>query len=236
MRGIVKLIYQRFLLFVAIVVGLALIYYFGLSHFFSLGELKRHGLVLQAFVNNYYLFSVLIYIGALFTAILVGLPIVALFGLAGGYLFGILPGLIYAEIAAILGAVIAFILYRYFFYHAIHVRYHDRLAKFEQEVKKDGASYLLMLQFLGMVPFFIINTIAVLADISLFTVFWTTVVGAFPYLLVYVLAGNQLGSINSLSDLISIKMVALLFLFALLAVIPIVIKKWKKADNSLAGD
>lgn len=226
-----KQIYKRFLFFIIMVSAIAALYYGGIGRYVSLEQLKKHEVVLKLFVEHHYLFSVLVYLGSLFTAILLGLPILPLFALAGGYLFGIIPGLVYAELGAVVGAVTAFIIYRYFFYQIIHAKYHDKLEKFESQVKKDGASYLLMLQFLGMVPFFVINTVAVLADISLFTVSWTTALGALPYLLVYVIAGSQLCTINSLKDLISLRMFGTLILFAVLAFIPVLIKRFKKNNT-----
>lgn len=224
-----KKMYKRFLLFMIIVAVVIGLYYFGLSRYFSLEALKRHADSFRIYVSEYYLFSVLVYMGALFTVIVLALPIVALFALAAGYLFGIGLGLFYSEIAAVLGAVTAFIVYRYFLYKIIHATYHKKLEKLEHEVKKDGASYLLMLQFIGLIPFSVINIVALFADIPLITVVWTTAVGAFPYLLVYVIAGSQLSSIKSLKDLISVRMMGLLILFIVLALIPMVIKRFKKS-------
>lgn len=226
-------LYKRLLLFLAVVIGIIALYYFGFSRFFSLETLKKHEAALKLFVERHYLFSVILYMLSLTITVLFALPIVALFALAGGYLFGVAFGLLYAEIAATFGAVASFIVYRYFLYNIVHAKYHKKLDALEKEVKKDGASYLLMLQFSGVVPFFIINIVAILADIPFKTVLWTTAVGAFPFLLVYVIAGSQLSSINSLQDLMSMRMIGLFMLFVVLSLIPIVIKKFKKNNGSL---
>ena len=224
-------LYKRFFIFIIVVCLIAALYYFGFSSMISFQELKKHSTALHAFVHDHYLFSLVVFLGAFIGSIILALPLVALFSLAGGYLFGAFAGLLYSQVAASIGAICAFMLYRYFFYNLIHAKYHSKLQRFEYEVKENGASYLLMLNFLSVVPYFIINTIAVLADIDLKTVAWTTAVGTFTFLLVYVLAGSQLATVNSMQDLMSARMLAVLLLCAVLAVIPIVVKRLKKTKH-----
>lgn len=221
-------LFQRFLFFLIIIAVVIALYYFGLSKYITLESLKLHGMSLKNFVDTNYLFSVFLYVVIVMSAIIFALPLGPLFALAGGYLFGTVPAILYSELAFTFGATIAFILYRYFFYDLIHTKYHARLALFEQQVKSDGASYLLMLQFLGGIPFFVINIIAVLADIDLFTVAWTSAVGSFPFLIIYCFAGSQLAYITTLKDLMSVRMFIVFILLALLAMIPIFIKRIRK--------
>ena len=95
-------------------------------------------------------------------------------------------------------------------------------------MKKGGASYLLVLQFLGVVPFFVINAVAILADLPLRTMIWTTALGTLPFLVIYVVAGSRLRTITSMQDLISWQTLGLLLIFALLALVPLIIKRVKK--------
>ncbi len=219
---------KKLILIFSFVAIIFLIYQFGFAKYFSLEQLKEHSAVFKEFVSNHYFFGVLLYVVSFVAALLFGLPLVPLFALAAGYLFGIGYGIIYSEVGAVLGATVSFLVYRSFFYQVIHARYKTKFAKFEHEMKKGGASYLLVLQFLGVVPFFVINAVAILADLPLRTMIWTTALGTLPFLVIYVVAGSRLRTITSMQDLISWQTLGLLLIFALLALVPLIIKRVKK--------
>lgn len=224
--------YKRFLLFSLVIIAITLIYYFGLSRYISLEQLKANDGAIRYFVSNYYILSVGLFIGLLCISVILSLPLLALFALAGGYLFGVIPGIIFTALGSTCGVACAYSLYRLFFTESMSKKYRMKFHRFEEQVKNDGANYLLMLQFLGVVPFFVINIIAVLARIPFRTLVWTTLLGSLPFITVYVLAGSQLRSVSSLSDLLSVRMVLILMLFALLAVLPVIIKRMRKFDES----
>jgi len=219
---------KKLILIATVVAIFFLIYQVGVAKYFSLEQLKEHSHVFKDFVSNHYFFGVLLYILFFIVTLLFGLPLVPLFALAAGYLFGIVYGIIYSEMGAVLGAIISFLIYRSFFYQVIQKKYKTKFAKFEHEIKKGGASYLLVLQFLGVVPFFVINAVAILAGLPLKTMVWTTALGTLPFLVIYVVAGSKLRTINSMQDLLSWQALGMLFIFALLALVPLIIKRMKK--------
>lgn len=204
------------------------VYRFFIAKYVSLEMFQTHSATFKDLVAQHYVVGVTVYILSLIIILLFGLPLVPLFALIAGYLFGGVYGVIYSEIGAVLGAITSFLIYRSFFYNLINKKYKTKFAKFEHEVKKGGASYLLVLQFLGVVPFFVINAVAILANLSLKTMIWTTAIGTLPFLLIYVAAGSKLGSITSLSDLFSWQTFGLLIILALLSLVPLVVKRIKK--------
>ena len=76
-----------------------------------------------------------------------------------------------------------------------------------------------------MLPFFVANALASLAPISLSKFMWTTSLGIIPGSLVYSFAGQQLDSIESMRDILSRDVLLAFGLLALLAIVPIVIKR-----------
>ena len=106
--------------------------------------------------------------------------------------------------------------------------YAARVVKFRQALQEYGMSYLLMLHFSAVFPYFIINSVALFAEVPLKTILWTTVVGFFPQAFVYAFAGKKLGSIRSVGDVFSPTVVLAFLLLILLACIPILLKKYKK--------
>jgi uncharacterized membrane protein YdjX (TVP38/TMEM64 family) len=111
------------------------------------------------------------------------------------------------------------------------VNYGKRFDKFQERVKKDGASYLLTLHFLSILPYFMINLIAALADMPYITVFWVTLLGSVPLIVVYSLAAHELATICSARDIFSPGVIIALILLALCALLPMLIKRIKKDSN-----
>ena len=180
---------------------------------------------------GYYFPAVLIYIGSYALIIALAIPAVAPLTVLGGFLFNALPGLLYALIGATLGSIIYFLFIRYVVSNLVRQRYRARLDKFNEQIKAYGYSYLLTMQLLTVIPFFVINTLAGLADVPLFTFIWTTVLGSLPLLFIYSLAGRQLGEIEAVRDILKPHMVALLIILALLALLPMVIKRLRQSNE-----
>lgn len=219
---------RKLLWFVLAIAAIYCVYRFFIAKYVSLEMFQMHSGMFKEFVSRHYVGGVAAYVLALIVVLLFGLPLVPLFALVAGYLFGTVYGVIYSEIGAVLGAITSFLIYRSFFYNLIKTKYKTKFAKFEHELKKGGASYLLTLQFLGIVPFFVINAVAILADLPLRTMIWTTALGTLPFLIVYVAAGSRLGSIKSMHDLLSWQTIGMLLILAVLSLIPVAIKRIKK--------
>lgn len=218
--------------FLLLIIGIVIAWWVGVIDYITLEELKTYRVDLQNFVHNHYLLSVLIYMITFVSAILFFIPITVVLTIAGGFLFGPFVGAFYANIAATLGSVVLFLLIRYLFGVWLQHRYKKELVTFNRLVQEGGASYLLSMQFLPITPFFLINFLAGMSNISLWTFIWTTSVGIFPGTLLYTFAGQQLTTIEQISDVFSYSMLLFLILLALLSLLPIVIKRYR---NSFAS-
>lgn len=216
---------------IALVVFILLLRKFGVGKYFTLAALKEDSMYLKQLVEGYYLPSVLIYIASYALIIACAIPAVAPLTLLGGFLFKALPGFLYALIGATLGSIISFLFVRYVVSNLVRQRYRARLDKFNEQIKAYGYSYLLTLQLLTVIPFFVINTLAGLADVPLLTFIWTTVVGSTPLLFIYALAGRQLGEIEAVRDILKPHIIVLLVILALLALLPMIIKRIRKQTD-----
>ena len=128
-----------------------------------------------------------------------------------------------------MGATLSFLLFRYVLSNYVGTWYGDRVEKFKAQITTQGASYLLMLHFVIVVPYFVINTLAAATDISLFTFVWTTLVGSIPIVSVYAFAGRQLSYINKIGDIFSPTIIIAFMLLILMACMPIIIRRFKKS-------
>jgi len=175
--------------------------------------------------------SVLIYILSMAAIVALSLPLVIPIVIASGYLFGLFLGAFYSVIATVIGALVPFLLVRYVGGNYIKKKYSNRFEKFNARIHRYGANYVLLLHYLAVVPFFIINTFAALTSMSLATFVRLTILGSFPVYLIYTFAGHELSEVNSLSDMLSWPVVISLFLLLLLAIIPIVIQRLKGSSD-----
>jgi uncharacterized membrane protein YdjX (TVP38/TMEM64 family) len=201
-------------------------YYAGLGSYFSLETLKEHQHTFSGFVTNHYPSSVLLYITTYVVLLACALPITAPMTLLGGFLYGYMA-IVYALFATLLGSIITFLVIRYFLARWIRSWHNDKLDQFNAQMQRYGPSYLLMLQFLSVIPLFLINVLSAISHVSFKTVCWTTVVGCLPLTTLLVIGGRKLSTINSVGELFSPAVMVILGLLALLACAPMIFR-WIK--------
>ncbi|MTI53508.1 TVP38/TMEM64 family protein [Geosporobacter ferrireducens] len=194
----------------------------------TLENLQQNKELLKDYVAQHYVISatgyVLLYILVAATAI----PGAILLSLTGGFLFGVLPAMIYVNIGATGGAVFCFLMARYLGKEWVYKKYGKKISKLNRELEEYGKNYLLTIRFIPILPFFLINILAGVTNVSAKTFFWTTALGGLPGSIIYTIAGKNLGGIQSTKDLFSPKIIAFFLMLAAFSLLPILIKKKKK--------
>jgi uncharacterized membrane protein YdjX (TVP38/TMEM64 family) len=76
-------------------------------------------------------------------------------------------------------------------------------------------------------PFFAVNIGFALSQVPLKFFFWGTMFGKLPATYIYANAGNNLATINSFAEIMSMKVLVSLFFLGVLALIPVFYKKTK---------
>jgi uncharacterized membrane protein YdjX (TVP38/TMEM64 family) len=193
----------------------------------TLENFKLHRASLMVLVQERFFISVILFSFICFIASFSMLPVSLLFALIAGFLFGPIEGALITDVAVTAGATVMLIILRNFCSPWVERRYGHKLHKFNEELEKNGASYLLMINLLTIVPFFIVSLLVSLTKLSWITFAWTLFVGFLPAALIFAFAGRQLGSVNSVGDILSAKMMFALALLALLAAVPIIVKRFK---------
>lgn len=220
---------KRGVIIILSIIGLiVLLRFLGVTDYFSFDYLKESSHQIKLFLNEYYWSSVVVFTGSYALLIAAGFPTVAPLSLLGGFLYGLFPGTLYSVIAGTIGSLITFLIIRYLFGSYLQYRYKDRLEKFNKQIHDHGANYLLMLHFLSVVPFFVINSLAALTPISFWIFLWTTIIGSIPIAFIYSFAGLQLSAVKSVRDIFSPSIIIMLFLLVLLALLPILIKRYRR--------
>ncbi len=213
------------ILFITIILGLR---FSPVGDYLSFQQLKADRVALMAFVQNNYISSMILYVWFYILGATFFFPLMVGVTIFGGFLFGGVYGTILTIIGATTGATFAFLMARYLLGIPLHKRYANQLARFDENIKKDGTHYLLSLRFLVVVPFFLVNVLAGLTAVSLWSFIWTTSLGIIPGTLIFSYAGSELATIESVNDLFSWELILAFIGLAVLALMPLVLKKYFK--------
>lgn len=200
----------------------ALFFVFDLSQYLNLEYLKsRHAELLAWRESSPIQIAVLFFL--IYVAVTaISLPGAAVMTLAMGAIFGLFWGTVLVSFASTLGATLAFLIARFVLRDTVQERFGDRLKSLNHGVEKEGAFYLFGLRLVPIFPFFIINLVMGLTPIRTWTFAWVSQIGMLLGTVVYVNAGTQLAQIDTLSGILSPK---LIFSFILLGVFPLIAKK-----------
>ncbi|MBC8555103.1 MAG: TVP38/TMEM64 family protein [Candidatus Brocadiales bacterium] len=177
------------------------------------------------YVSENYFYSVIVYSMMYLMFAVMFLPGAAILSIAGGFLFG-MRSVVYINLAVTLGDTITLLFVRYLVGRSIQRRYAEQLKWINRQVDLYGYSYFLLMRLLPVIPFFMINMLAGMTKIPLRTYVWTTSIGIIPASMVYTYAGVNLHDINSLDEIVSLKMWGVFVLIALLLILPLIIKKY----------
>ncbi len=195
---------------------------YGLTDYLTISFVKEN----QALLNTYYLQQPILTTLSFFLVYIVvtalSLPGAVVMTLAAGALFGLVKGTIIVSFASTIGATLAFLSSRYLFRESISQKFKNSLDSINQGIKKDGAFYLFTLRLIPAFPFFIINLVMGITQISLVKYYLVSQIGMLAGTIVYVNAGLQLSQINSAKEILSFN---LLSAFILLGFFPLVMKK-----------
>jgi len=203
------------ILFIIFIVGS--FFQFDLAHYFTLEYIRSA----HSDFEQFYQINPVLTVSVFFTVYLLmaafSLPGAAVMTLLAGALFGVAIGTLLVSFASTLGASVAFLAARYLAGDYVQEKFASRMKSINKGMKKDGAFYLFTLRLVPIFPFFVINLLMGLTTIRLWTFYWVSQVGMLAGTIVYVNAGTQLASVESIGDLLSAE---LLGAFALLGIFP----------------
>jgi pyruvate/2-oxoglutarate dehydrogenase complex dihydrolipoamide dehydrogenase (E3) component/uncharacterized membrane protein YdjX (TVP38/TMEM64 family) len=145
------------------------------------------------------------------------LPGATLLTVLGGALFGLGLGLVIISFASALGASLAFLIARTLARTPLERRFSRQLDSINSGIEREGAFYLFTLRLIPLFPFFVINLVMGLTRMRLRTFYWVSQLGMLPGTAVFVNAGRELGTLQSLGGILS---PGLLISFALIGVFP----------------
>ena len=219
--------------FVAIAL-IAAFFALGLQKYFTLAALSASRDDLAQYLDAHRITFTLVFMGGYITTTALSLPGAAVLTLAAGALFGFSVGTIVASISSTIGATLAFLLARFILRDAILRRYGARLAAVDAGFKRDGAVYLLSLRLIPAVPFFLVNILMGLTGIRTLTFAGVSWIGMLLGTMVFVYAGTQLATLQSMSDILSPGLLAALVLLGIFPLLARLVYSWVQSRRALA--
>lgn len=225
--------WRRYGMIIILIAGLIAFFALDLGRFVSFESLQTHRDSLLGWVNEAPVLSPLAVLILYAAVVAFSLPIASVLTLVCGFLFGQVLGSFVVVIGATIGATIIFLAARSAVGTALRRRAGPFIGKLQAGFNDNAVSYLLILRLIPLVPFWLVNIVPAMLNVSLRTFVWTTFVGIIPGSFVFVGLGNGLGQILAQGKLPGIEFILQwqimgpLLLLALLSAAPIAYKRWR---------
>ena len=204
-------------------------YLIDLDKVLSFSMIKNTYQDIQILVNKNYTFYFLIFFILYVIVTAFALPISLLKTLLAGALFGFWPGLILVSFASSIGSTFCFLFSRYALRNYTQVKFGKYLEKVNKGIEQDGWLYLLFLRLSPIFPFFIINLVFGLTKMRALEFYLVSQVGMFVGTAIFVNAGVQIGNLNSIEEILTLKVIMSLTLIGIFPIlIKLIYKKLKK--------
>jgi uncharacterized membrane protein YdjX (TVP38/TMEM64 family) len=237
---------------------MGLAYAMGWHHYLSFKTIGTNYEALKAFIAANLAAALLIYVLLYVAVVALSLPGGLVMTLTGGLLFGWLAGALATVVGATIGATLIFLIARSSLGEALTARAGPWLGRLQEGFKENALSYLLFLRLVPVFPFWLVNLAPALLGVPLRTYVIGTAIGIIPGTVAFSVAGAGLGSVveaqNAIhaaclakgpadpdtacpytidtSALITKELLVAFALLGLVALIPVVYKRWSKRNAS----
>lgn len=212
--------------------GLIAFFLLGGEEYLTLEALRDNRDALLNYTRGHYPQAIVLALLIYTAATALGFPSATVLSLAIGFLFGRWLGTLIILIAATLGATLLFLAARYLFADAMRSKLHGALAtRLINGFNDDAFNYLLFLRLVPIFPFWLVNLAPAFTAIKLRTYVIGTAIGILPGCFVFANLGQSLGRIDSLQQLLSAETLLALGLLGVLALLPVMMKKFRKQTN-----
>jgi uncharacterized membrane protein YdjX (TVP38/TMEM64 family) len=242
--------FKRWAPLALLVLAIAATYATGLQHYLSLTSIAANYETIKTFVAEHFWLAILAYAGVYVVVVALSVPGATILSILGGFLFGWLVNTPVTVVAATIGATIIFAIVT----TSLGIFIAERAGPFVQKLaagfRDDAFNYLLFLRLVPAFPFFAVNAVAGLARIPLATFVIATFIGIIPGVLAFSWIGAGLGEVIegqfksyrhcvaaqgsaacsvdiSPMSLASPQLLIGLFALAVIALVPIVLKRLK---------
>jgi uncharacterized membrane protein YdjX (TVP38/TMEM64 family) len=230
---------RRLLPVLLVAAAAALAFALGVQDHVSIEALREHRSALNAFVAGHGVAAAVGFTVVYALATLLSLPVGAVLTIAGGFLFGVAFGTLYVVVGATVGATAIFLVARSALGEPLRAKAGAFMQRMEAGFRANAFSYMLVLRFIPLFPFFVVNLAPAFLGVPLRTYVAGTFIGIVPGTVVFALAGAGLGSVFdgdgafTLESVLTPQILAGLVGLSLLSLLPVAYK-WLKTRRRAA--
>jgi len=224
--------FKRLIPLLVLILILVLFYTFDLGRFLGFDALAEHKAWLSAWVDAHAILAPVLYILLYIAVVAFSLPGGLMMTLSGGLLFGAAAGALYAVIGATIGASALFLIAKTSLGDFLMAKAGGAVKKMQAGFSENALSYMFVLRLVPIFPFFLVNLAPAFLGVSLRIYVIATFFGIMPATFVFALTGSGLGSVLeqggdiSLAGVMTPEIMAALAGLALLALIPVIYKRF----------
>lgn len=175
-----------------IFVGIILFIHFRWHHYLTFESLKENHAFLETTIQNHPFWYGVLAVLFLITVTAFSLPVTTMVCLAIGYLFPFPISTFMVIFSLSCGGSLLFLSVKMGITDNFFCYYEKYIHKFESGMERYGQLYLIMVRFIPVIPFWMVNIICGLIDVSTKRFIWTTIIGIIPGSAIYTYAGNSL--------------------------------------------
>lgn len=218
-----------------LVVILGLFFGLGLNRYLSFAALRDNRALVAGFVADQGAKAALVFMAVYVVAGAASVPGGTVLTIVGGFLFGRWLGTLYVSIGATGGAIVLFLAARSAIGDSLLRRLGTRGERLARDLEHNALSYLLVLRLVPLFPFWFVNLVAAAAGIPFGVYVLGTTIGIIPAVFVYVSLGSGLGAVfdrgetPDLSIILSPDVLVPLIGLAVLALIPVAYRRFKRS-------
>lgn len=224
---------KRLLPVIVLLALIGLAFAFRLDRYFTLDTLRDNRAVLLDYVNANPVLSAAAFTITYAVIVAMSIPGAVIMTLAGGFLFGVPVGAALTVVGATAGATGLFLIARTAAGDVLRRRAGPFLARMADGFQKDAFNYLLFLRLVPAFPFWAVNLAPAILGMRLAPFVIATALGIIPGTVVYTAFGAGLGDVFDqgrdvdLKSVFSPTLIAALIGLAVLALLPIVIRRYQ---------
>ncbi len=219
----------------------------------SLESLVRNRSAIETFVSAHRIAALAAFVAIYVLAVALSLPGAAILTISGGLVFGTAAGAAAAIVAGTIGATVLFLVARSALGGWVVRRLGPLADRLAANFRRDAFSYILFLRLVPVFPFWIVNLVPALAGAGLVPFVAATAVGVIPATVAFACLGAGLDSIVAAQEsayraclaaahanchlafdidaALTPQFLAALAVLSLVAVLPIVIKRFKTFER-----
>lgn len=224
---------------IAVLAGCAvLVVAFDLHTYLSFDALKTHRESLLGWYADNGVVAMAVFVAVYAVVVALSLPGAVWMTIGGGFVFGIVQATGLVVVGATIGAVAIFLIARFALREFFMTKTGDAIRRMEQGFNENALSYMLVLRFVPLFPFWLVNLVPALLGVRLTTYAFGTFFGIIPGTFVYCSVGNGLGAVidqgetPDLGVILKPEILTPILGLALLSLVPVAYKRFKKRADT----